>query len=650
MSDAIRILIVDDEKDFGVLIGELLSTIRGGNYQLDWVGSYDAALAVFEADQHDVWLVDYHLGGHDGLELMREARARGCRAPMILLTGHGSAEVDLAAMKIGASDYLPKDRLDGRTLERTIRYAMERARAQDSLQASEARFRSAFYGATTGMALTSPDGRFLQVNRSLCGMLGYTVAELLGKTLREVTLVEEVPAVLDLQEALMRGAAPVQLEKRFLNKQGIVVWTLWSVSMLRDRQGAPSCFFSQIHDLTQRKQTEEALRHSEEQLHHAQKMEAIGRLAGGVAHDFNNVLTVISGYATILARKLEGNPALRHETEEIQDAIDRAAALTRQLLALSRKQPLKPTVLNLNGVIGGIEKMLRRLIGEDIELRMDLDPAAGRVRADAGQIEQGIMNLAINARDAMPSGGKLTIKTALVTQAKTGPTGDGDLPPGQYTAIIVSDTGVGMTEEVKSHLFEPFFTTKAQGKGTGLGLATCYGIVKQSGGYIQVDAEPNRGATFKIYLPVVTDPIEEPVVAARPVVVHAGKETVLVVEDEDSVRGFAVRLLSDAGYTTLQARNGVEAMRLFENPASGAIDLMVADVIMPQMGGRELAERVRQMRPKVRILFISGYAGEVLDQSGVLQAGAAFLPKPFTPTQLTQKIREVLDGGAAQKR
>jgi PAS domain S-box-containing protein len=499
------------------------------------------------------------------------------------------------------------------------------------------------------MALTSMDGRFLQVNRSLCEMLGYTVAELLEKTFQQIMPADDLPATRELQAALMRGAPPAQLEKRFLHKQGGVIWTQWDVSLSRDRQGTPLCFFSQIHDLTRRKKTEEALRHSEEQLHQAQKMEAIGRLAGGVAHDFNNVLTVISGYATMLTRKLEGNTTLHHEAEEIQEAVERAATLTRQLLALSRKQPLNPRVLNLNSIIGGIEKMLRRLIGEDVEMRIELDPAAGRVRADASQIEQGIINLAINARDAMPQGGKLTIKTAHVTQEKAGPMGDGDLPPGQYTAIIVSDTGVGMTAEVKSHLFEPFFTTKPSGKGTGLGLATCYGIVKQSGGYIHVDAEPNRGATFKIYLPVISEAVEDAALPPAFAVVHSGKETVLIVEDEDSVREFTARLLRDAGYASLEASNGVEALRLIENPSGRGIDVMVTDVIMPQMGGKELAERVQQIRPNMRILFTSGYTGEMLDNSGVAQSGAAFLPKPFSATQLTQKIREVLGNGSARK-
>ncbi len=649
MADTTRILIVDDEKDFGVLIGELLSMVKGSAYQLDWVGSYDAALAVLEADHHDVWLVDYQLGGHDGLELIREAHARGCKAPMILLTGHGGHEVDMAAMKLGASDYLPKDRLDSRTLERCIRYALERTRAQDFLQASETRFRSAFYGATSGMAMTSMEGRFLQVNRSLCEMLGYTVAELLDKTLLGVMPAEDAATTQKMQETLMRGGTPTQVEQQYLNKQGGTVWTQWSMSLLRDRQGAPLCFFSQVHDLTQRKKTEEALRHSEEQLHHAQKMDAIGRLAGGVAHDFNNVLTVISGYATMLARKLEGNTSLRRETEEIQEAIDRAATLTRQLLALSRKQSLKPQVLNVNAVIGGLEKMLRRLIGEDVELRVELDAAAGRVRADAGQIEQSVMNLAINARDAMPSGGKIIIKTASVTVEAKDATGDDDLSPGEYTTITVSDTGTGMSEEVKKHLFEPFFTTKPRGKGTGLGLATSYGIIKQSGGHVRVDSQPGKGATFTIYLPVCFDPVEESSSRAEAAVVHPGKETVMVVEDEDALRHFAGQLLRDAGYTAVEARNGTEALRLLENPTSRPIDLVVADVIMPQMGGRDLAERIHQLRPQTPILFTSGYTDDMLDNSGVEKTGAAFLPKPFSPAQLTQKIREVLQKNSARK-
>ncbi|MFZ2641898.1 MAG: response regulator [Verrucomicrobiia bacterium] len=650
MAETIRVLLVDDEEDFYVLVRELLGGIPGNRYAVDWASSYDAALGVLEADQHAIWLVDYRLGVHDGLELMREAINRGNKAPMVLMTGQGDHEIDMAAMKIGASDYLPKDHIDARTLERCIRYALERSRTQESLQVSEMRFRSAFYGAVPGMALTSADGRFLRVNRSLCDMFGYSVAELLGMSFPTIVHPDDLQSSQRLLETLVAGGQPAQMEKRFVHKRGGTVWTYWSVSLLRDQHGGPLYFLSQILDISERKRTEDALRQSEELLHKAQKMEAVGRLAGGVAHDFNNILTVIGGYATMLSQKLEGNPTLRREVDEIQSSAERAATLTRQLLALSRKQLLDPKVINLNKVVAGIEKMLRRLIGEDIELRIQLDEKIGLVKVDPGQIEQVIMNLAINARDAMPSGGKLTIETASMVQDRPSQLSEGGIPSGHYTALIVTDTGIGMSEEVRSHIFEPFFTTKDHNKGTGLGLATCHGIIKQSGGYIHVYTEPGHGTAFKVYLPAVSGTADDDRPPAKADIVQTGSETVLLVEDEDRVREFAVRLLRDAGYAVLEARNGTDALRVLHEQVSRTIDIMVTDVIMPQMGGKELADQLKQLRPGTRILFVSGYTGDALDNSGVLQTGAAFLEKPFSAARLTQKIREVLGNSSARKR
>ena len=650
MAETIRVLLVDDEEDFYVLIRELLGGIPGNRYTVDWASSYDAALGVLEADQHAIWLVDYRLGVHDGLELMREAINRGNKAPMVLMTGQGDHEIDMAAMKIGASDYLPKDHIDARTLERCIRYALERARTQESMQVSEMRFRSAFYGAVPGMALTSADGRFLRVNRSLCDMFGYSVAELLGMSFQTVVHPDDLQSGQRTLETLVEGGRPAQMEKRFVHKRGGTVWTYWSVSLLRDQHGGPLYFLSQILDISERKRTEEALRQSEDLLHKAQKMEAVGRLAGGVAHDFNNILTVISGYATMLSKKLENDPALRREVDEIQSSAERAAALTRQLLALSRKQLLDPKVISLNKVVSGIEKMLRRLIGEDIELRMQLDETIGLVKVDPGQMEQVIMNLAINARDAMPSGGKMTIETASMEQDRPSQLSEGGIPAGRYAALIVTDSGTGMSEEVRSHIFEPFFTTKGHDKGTGLGLATCHGIIKQSGGYIHVYTEPGHGTAFKVYLPVVSGVADADKPAARADLVQAGTETVLLVEDEDRVREFAVSQLREAGYVVLEARNGTDALRVLQEQVSRTIDIMVTDVIMPKMGGKELADRLKQIRPSTRILFVSGYTGDALDNSGVLQSGAAFLEKPFSAARLTQKIREVLANGSDKKR
>jgi signal transduction histidine kinase/ActR/RegA family two-component response regulator len=393
-------------------------------------------------------------------------------------------------------------------------------------------------------------------------------------------------------------------------------------------------------ELAERKRTEDQLRQS-------QKMEAIGRLAGGVAHDFNNVLTVIAGYSDLLMRRLGEEHPLYKNAEEIQTAAQRAASLTRQLLAFSRKQVLQPKVLDLNIVVAGMEKMLRRLIGEDIELRTKLDPHLGKVKADPGQIEQVIMNLAVNARDAMPMGGKLIIETEGVTIDKGTMFQDGELDPREYITISISDTGVGMTEEVKAHLFEPFFTTKGKEKGTGLGLPTSYGIVKQSGGHINVYSEPGKGTTFKVFLPRVEKAAEMLAQHDEAKLLPRGKETVLLVEDEPAVRELAACVLRESGYQVLEACNGKDGMRMAGEHQDHAIDLLITDVIMPHMGGKELADNIRDQRPKIKVLFISGYTDDALAHHGVLDDGTAFLEKPFSPARLVHKVREVLDQPAA---
>lgn len=380
----------------------------------------------------------------------------------------------------------------------------------------------------------------------------------------------------------------------------------------------------------------------EEQFLQAQKMEAVGRLAGGVAHDFNNLLTAIQGYVDLTLMDLRQQDPLRENLEEIRKAADRAAALTRQLLAFSRKQIFSPKVLVLNSVVTDVAKLLQRLIGEDIELRTTLDPGLGRVGADPTQMEQVIVNLALNARDAMPRGGILTIETANAELDEDYARQHLAVTPGSYVMIAVSDTGHGMDRETMSRLFEPFFTTKEKGKGTGLGLAMVYGIVKQSGGNIWVYSEPGRGTTFKIYLPRVEE-AEEPLEAPREIAASTkGSETVLFVEDEASVRKLSVRILRSRGYTVLEASNGGEALILCEDQ-KGPIDLLVSDVVLPQMGGRELAERLAQVRPGMRVLYLSGYTSDAIVHHGILDPGVAFLQKPFTPDELLRKMREVLD-------
>lgn len=394
-----------------------------------------------------------------------------------------------------------------------------------------------------------------------------------------------------------------------------------------------------LYDSYRRRQRESLLR---EQLLQSQKMEAVGRLAGGIAHDFNNLLTTILGNVDLLLQTLPADDGRRNDIEEIREAGQSAVSLTRQLLAFSRKQILELVVLDLNAVVRNLNQMLRRLIGEDVEVMMRLDPGLGPVKADPGQIEQVLLNLAVNARDAMPEGGTLTIETTNVELDEQYARTHADTAPGRYVMFGVSDTGHGMDEQTQAHLFEPFFTTKEKGKGTGLGLATVYGIVKQSGGNIWVHSEPGHGTTFKVYLPRV-EGATAPLAEAKPTVeLPIATETVLIVEDNTGVRALARKILERSGYTVLDAANGAEALAICERHA-GAIHLLLTDVVMPGMDGRALAARVARLRPEIMVLYTSGYTDNGIAQHGILDAGTAFLQKPYGLDVLTQKVREVLD-------
>jgi two-component system cell cycle sensor histidine kinase/response regulator CckA len=383
-------------------------------------------------------------------------------------------------------------------------------------------------------------------------------------------------------------------------------------------------------------------RRLEEQLHQASKMEAVGQLAGGVAHDFNNLLTVITGYGALVADALPPGDPVRELVGEMVRAGERAAGLTRQLLAFSRKQVLSPRVVDLNAVVADTERMLRRLIGADVDLAARLQPNLGRVRADPGQVEQVVMNLAVNARDAMPRGGKLTVETRDVELGEDYCRTHPEARPGPHVLLAVSDTGCGMTEEVRLRIFEPFFTTKGPGKGAGLGLATVFGIVKQSGGSVEVYSEVGVGTTFKVYLPRADAPAAADATGPVQAAVTRGTETLLVAEDEPAVRALTCHVLRSAGYTVLEAETGEEAVRVADRHA-GPVHLLVTDVVMPGGGGRELAETLAERHPGARVLFLSGYTADAVVRHGILGERADFLQKPFTPAALARKVREVLD-------
>jgi two-component system cell cycle sensor histidine kinase/response regulator CckA len=518
-------------------------------------------------------------------------------------------------------------------IEQVARNLAARERAEAALRDREASFRALFADNPLPMwVYDAATLRFLEVNVAAVQHYGYTRDEFQAMTLADIRPAEDVPRLLS-RIADKRDAYQQAGQWRHRLKSGTVI-SVDIMSHTTTFKGHPAVLVV-AQDVTERQDLEERLRQS-------QKMEAVGRLAGGVAHDFNNLLTAITGYTSLLLEELPADQAIRDELQEIQKAANSAASLTRQLLAFSRQQILQPRVLDLNDVVSRMDALLRRLIGEDIDLDTRLSQPLDRVSADPGQIEQIIMNLAVNARDAMPAGGRLTIETANVVLDEAYASQHAGSSPGPHVMLAVSDTGVGMDAETRGRIFEPFFTTKGAGKGTGLGLATAYGIVKQSGGSIWVYSEPGQGATFKVYLPIATDQqIAPPVVMPKPTTV-AGTETILVAEDQAEVRAVVRAVLTRYGYTVLEAAHGEDALRILGEYAD-PIHMVLTDVVMPSISGRELVEQLRRQHPSMKVLYTSGYTDDAIVRHGVLEPGVAFIQKPFTPTALLAKVREVLD-------
>ncbi len=520
---------------------------------------------------------------------------------------------------------------------------LKRRQAEEAVHASEARKAAILESALDAIVTIDHEGRIVEFNPAAEQMFGHARKDVLGREMAGLI----IPVGLrerhrDLADYLATGEGPAvgkRLEMSAMRADGSEFPV--ELTVTRIRADGPPMFTGFIRDITERKQAAEALQKTEEQFRQAQKMEAIGRLAGGVAHDFNNLLTVITGYSQLLGETLMPEDPARGLVDEIAKAADRAAALTRQLLAFSRKQMLATRVLDLNTVVTDMQKMLQRLIGEDIKLVTALDGALAPVKVDPGQIEQVIMNLAVNARDAMPDGGTFTIETINTELDEIYTSAYPELRPGAYVLLAVSDTGCGMDDTVKARLFEPFFTTKEVGKGTGLGLATVYGIVKQSGGHIAVYSEVGHGTTFKVYLPLAEGTVAPQAAAAARDQLTPGTETVLLVEDEDRVRVLTRRVLEKNGYKVVEALNGAEALRYFDgNPEP--VDLIITDVVMPEMSGPQLAQQIRLRQPDLKVLFLSGYTDSALSHNGVLNMEKNFLQKPFTPDSLARKVREIL--------
>jgi PAS domain S-box-containing protein len=508
-------------------------------------------------------------------------------------------------------------------------------RVRDVLQRSEEKFQTIFDRTAIGIALVDMEGRLMECNPALHQMLGYRKEELLTRIFSEVAHPEDEAGDLNLYKKLLSGKQDhYQVEKRYVQKDRKVVWGRVNVSLVRNGEGKPQYTIHMVANINEWKRLET-------QFLQSQKMETVGRLVSGIAHDLNNLLTVINGYSQLSLLGIEEDDPLKENLKEIERATERAARLTGQLLAFSRSEVLDLKVLDLNTIVRGLEKMLYRLIGEDIELLTHLAEDVGRVKTDSSQIEQVLLNLVVNAKDAMPNGGKLFLETNNVELDEDYARTHISVKPGRYVLLAVSDTGCGMSAEVKERIFDPFFTTKGKDKGTGLGLSTVYGIIKQSRGNIWVYSEPGRGTTFKM-------PRAEEEVVNLPEKDEIGKlprgnEVVLLVEDDPSVRALAARVLRTQGYTVLEATNGEEAMYIAQDLVVKEIHLLVTDVVMPRMGGNELANRFKALYPNLRILFISGYTDKVVRHHVVLSNEAQFLQKPFSLMDLAIKVREVLD-------
>ncbi|PKN23866.1 MAG: hybrid sensor histidine kinase/response regulator [Deltaproteobacteria bacterium HGW-Deltaproteobacteria-22] len=517
----------------------------------------------------------------------------------------------------------------------------ERKREEENLR----RMATVVRDSNDAITIQDFEGRITAWNHGAELMYGYSEAEALLMNIERLTAPEKVAEQKDFIRRLVAGEDITSFETQRVTKDGRVIDVWMTVTKLMDDAGKPIGLASTERDITALKREERARQNLEEQLRASQKMEAIGSLAGGVAHDFNNLLSVILSYTSFAMESLrEGDPLLA-DLLEVKNAGERAAVLTRQLLAFSRKQVLQPSVLDINGVTAGLEKMLRRILGEDVELVQELAPELGLVMADQGQIEQVLMNLVVNARDAMPMGGKLTIGTANIELDEEYSERHLAVKPGSYVQLAVSDTGHGMDEQTQKRIFEPFFTTKEKDKGTGLGLAMVYGIVKQSGGDIWVYSELGQGTTFKVYLPRdrstgARSATVSPVVAGR----ATGTETVLIVEDEESLRKVIRRVLVAAGYTVMTAKDGDEALQICARHTE-ELHLVLTDVVMPRMSGRVLVQELAKTRPTVKVVYMSGYTDAAISHHGILDAGTHFLAKPFTSTGLLQKVREVLDIG-----
>ncbi len=633
-SAPMQLLLVGENDDFGYL-RDLLS--QDGHLGLDYAHSTEEALERLGQTTYDLLLCEYNSGDGAALRLLHELHRHHPGAPAIFLSDHMDDAALGADLRSGTGEH-GQTRSETSGIPGTIRNAIDAYSKERQRQKAEDTLRKLWRAVEQSadlVMITDREGIIEYVNPAFESLTGYSPGELMGQTPRVLKSGQQSSELYtELWQTILSGNVfRCTVVNRKKNGETFVAEK--TITPLRDNEGRITHFISNDRDITDR-------RRLENQLQQAQKMDAIGRLAGGVAHDFNNLLMVISSYAELMLDSLSPQHPLRRNVDEIQKASRRAADLTRQLLAFGRKQMQSLQLLDLNIIIEDINKMLPRLIGEDIELVFVPGRDLGRTKADPVQIEQILMNLVANARDAMPKGGRLVIETASVRLDDAYVQEHSIVSPGAYVLLTVTDTGQGIAPEHLSHIFEPFYTTKEEGKGTGLGLATVYGIVKQNSGFIWVYSEPGLGTTFKIYLPQAA-PARLVLQPSLPIEgCPRGCETLLLAEDEAAVRQATREFLTLNGYIVLEAKNGTEALAIARS-YSGPIDLMITDVVMPQMGGAILAEGLASERPDMKVLFVSGYAEATVLRHGAIDVTTRFLQKPFSLKVLARKVRELLD-------
>ena len=634
MSVTLRLLLVEDsEADAELLAREL----KRAGFAVEFARVQTASQVERALDRGpwDIIVGDNSMPGFSGTEALEIVRKRGLDIPFIFVSGTMGEDVAASALEAGAGDALAKGDLRRLVpvIRRELREAAERRTQRETETALRASYAALVEQAPVGIYRSTPAGRFVAANPALARILGYdSPRDLLSLDMAHDVYVDADDRRRLVDQDTYTNQVYEELEANWKTKDGSRIRVQLSVRAQRDADGRVEFYEAFVRDITNQ-------RHLEAQLAQAQKMEAIGRLAGGVAHDFNNLLTVILSYSDLLLEDLPADSADREDVTQIRKAAQGASELTRQLLAFSRQQVLQPKVVDINASVAGIERLLTRVLREDIKLTCTLAPDAGMIRVDPGQLEQVIMNLAVNGRDAMPGGGLLTIETANVDLDAEYLRAHSLAKPGPYVMLAVTDTGMGMDAATQARIFEPFFTTKDVGKGTGLGLATVQGIVQQSGGFIRVYSEPDHGTVFKIYLPRVDEPpSREDATSADDV---RGTETILVVEDVAAVRAVTREMLKRYGYHVLEAADGMTALQVAADYKE-TIHLLLTDVVMPDLRGRDLAERFRTLRPAMRVVFMSGYTDDAVVRHGILQKGIAYLQKPFTPVSLAKKVRVVL--------